>query len=277
MQFTCRHGADQHPRTDATKRTDNGACDVTGGANRPAGVILAGGAGRRIGGRKALVPLGGRPLISHVIDRIGPQVCGLGLNAEAEPDLDAFGLPTVPDILPASGPLGGILTAMDWARSLGAARVLTVAVDTPFLPADLVERLMATDAPAAYAVTDRRPPRDHGDLVRRMRDGLQETRRQRRSKGPRLDRGSIGAMPVMFEDADAFLNINTPETCGWRKCEAGEMTRFDTVIVADWSARATPSPARPSKDAIFLGICRDGYVATLYQRTRSRRCAASPA
>jgi molybdopterin molybdotransferase len=48
------------------------------------------------------------------------------------------------------------------------------------------------------------------------------------------------------------------------------MTRFDTVIVADWSARSTPSPARPSKDAIFLGICRDGYVATLYQRTRSQ-------
>jgi molybdopterin molybdotransferase len=48
------------------------------------------------------------------------------------------------------------------------------------------------------------------------------------------------------------------------------MTGFDTVVVADWSARATPSPARPSKDAIFLGICRDGYVATLYQRTRSQ-------
>jgi molybdopterin-guanine dinucleotide biosynthesis protein A len=38
-------------------------------------------------------------------------------------------------------PLGGILTALDWAQGLGEARVLTVAVDTPFLPADLVERL----------------------------------------------------------------------------------------------------------------------------------------
>jgi molybdopterin-guanine dinucleotide biosynthesis protein A len=210
MQFTCRHGADQHPRTDATKRTDNGACDVTGGANRPAGVILAGGAGRRIGGRKALVPLGGRPLISHVIDRIGPQVCGLGLNAEAEPDLDAFGLPTVPDILPASGPLGGILTAMDWARSLGAARVLTVAVDTPFLPADLVERLMATDAPAAYAVTTDGPHATTGLWSAGLRDGLQETV----DSGARKVRdwtAEIGAVPVMFEDADAFLNVNTPE------------------------------------------------------------------
>lgn len=47
------------------------------------------------------------------------------------------------------------------------------------------------------------------------------------------------------------------------------MRGFDTIVVADWSARSSPSPARPSKDAIFLGICRDGYVATLYQRTRS--------
>jgi molybdopterin molybdotransferase len=48
------------------------------------------------------------------------------------------------------------------------------------------------------------------------------------------------------------------------------LTGFHTIVVADWSARSAPSPARPSKDAIFLGICRDGYVATLYQRTRSQ-------
>jgi molybdopterin-guanine dinucleotide biosynthesis protein A len=49
--------------------------------------------------------------------------------------------------------LGGILTALDWAQGLGEARVLTVAVDTPFLPADLVERLATTGAPAVCAAT----------------------------------------------------------------------------------------------------------------------------
>jgi hypothetical protein len=73
----------------------------------------------------------------------------------------------------------------------------------------------------------------------------------------------------MFEDAAAFLNVNTPDDLlGWRRRGWDVMTGFDTIIVADWSARSTPSPARPGKDAIFLGICRDGYVATLYQRTR---------
>ncbi|MGP1356305.1 molybdopterin guanine dinucleotide synthesis [Roseicyclus sp.] len=45
---------------------------------------------------------------------------------------------------------------------------------------------------------------------------------------------------------------------------------FDTIVVVDWSARAVPSPARPTKDAIFIGICRHGHLATLYQRTRTQ-------
>lgn len=48
------------------------------------------------------------------------------------------------------------------------------------------------------------------------------------------------------------------------------MSGFDTVIVVDWSARSAPSPAKPSKDAIFLGVSRDGLVATLYRRTRAQ-------
>ncbi len=48
------------------------------------------------------------------------------------------------------------------------------------------------------------------------------------------------------------------------------MSGFDTVVVVDWSARSVPSPAKPGKDAIYLGICRDGCVATLYRRTRAQ-------
>ncbi|MDG4648987.1 hypothetical protein P6F26_11080 [Roseibacterium sp. SDUM158017] len=47
------------------------------------------------------------------------------------------------------------------------------------------------------------------------------------------------------------------------------MRRFDTVVVVDWSARSVPSPARPAKDAIFLGIARNGREEVLYSRTRA--------
>jgi hypothetical protein len=48
------------------------------------------------------------------------------------------------------------------------------------------------------------------------------------------------------------------------------MSAFHTVVVVDWSARSVPSPAKPSKDAIFLGLCRQGVAATIYQRTRAQ-------
>jgi hypothetical protein len=46
--------------------------------------------------------------------------------------------------------------------------------------------------------------------------------------------------------------------------------RFDRVIIVDWSGRATPSPARQSKDAIWVGQCDgDGEPRDLYFRTRA--------
>lgn len=43
---------------------------------------------------------------------------------------------------------------------------------------------------------------------------------------------------------------------------------FDSVIIVDWSARATPSPARPGKDAIWVGLCREDLQRSQYCRTR---------
>lgn len=112
------------------------------------GVILAGGQGRRIGGRKAEVLLGGLPLWRHVERRVEPQVSVLAVNG-----LDVVDFDVVSDGVPGLGPLGGILAAMVWARSRGAARVLTVAVDTPFLPLDLVERMAAVEGAIVVAET----------------------------------------------------------------------------------------------------------------------------
>ncbi len=48
------------------------------------------------------------------------------------------------------------------------------------------------------------------------------------------------------------------------------MPLFDTHVVVDWSARSTPSPARPSKDAIFWAVVRDGVLQAVdYARTRA--------
>ena len=121
-----------------------------------AGLLLAGGGARRMGGGdKCLRPLGGRPLLAHVIERLAGQVGQLVLNANGDGARFAnFGLPVVADSLPGmAGPLAGILTGMEWLRAnhSDVTMMVSVPTDGPFLPLDLVPRLAAAKSPARIA------------------------------------------------------------------------------------------------------------------------------
>lgn len=177
----------------------------------PVGMILAGGQSRRMGGGdKALAELGGAPMLTRVIDRLGPQVDALALNANGDPArFSGFGLPVVTDSVGGfAGPLAGILAAMDWAGAQGREAVVTVAADTPFFPPDLVARLAEVGAPAVVETPDGAQPifglwpvalRD--DLALALAGG---------SRKVGLWAEAIGARRVRFA-AEAFFNINTPE------------------------------------------------------------------
>jgi molybdenum cofactor guanylyltransferase len=108
-----------------------------------AGLILAGGAGRRMGGAdKAMLIVGGRTLIEICRDRFAPQVDALAVSANGDPDrFRPFDLPVLPDDAGDQGPLAGIVAGLGWAASIGATALATVAVDTPFFPLDMVRRL----------------------------------------------------------------------------------------------------------------------------------------
>ena len=112
------------------------------------GILLAGGASTRMGGGdKCLLPLGGRPLLRHVIERLRPQVEALVINANEDPVRFAqFGLPAIPDLIGGrQGPLAGVHAGIAWARANypEARFVITAAADTPFFPSDLVDRFLA--------------------------------------------------------------------------------------------------------------------------------------
>ena len=104
------------------------------------GVILAGGLARRMGnaaqGDKALLRLGDQPILTHVIERMRPQVDHLVINANGPPErFAAFGLPVVSDPIDGFvGPLAGVLAGMEWARDNvpEAKWIATIACDTPF-------------------------------------------------------------------------------------------------------------------------------------------------
>lgn len=116
------------------------------------------------GADKALLALGGRPLLARCIDRFEPQVERLALSANGPSARFAgFGLPVLPDdpALGRLGPLSGVLAGLKWAAPLGATALVTVAVDTPFFPPDLVPRLCLAAETAtqgcAIAATQGRP------------------------------------------------------------------------------------------------------------------------
>jgi molybdenum cofactor guanylyltransferase/molybdopterin-guanine dinucleotide biosynthesis protein MobB len=175
------------------------------------GLILAGGRSRRMGTDKAFVPLAGRPLLAHVIDRLAPQVDELVISSNAPAaNFAAYGAPVLPDVLDGfHGPLAGVHAAL--ARSPGAA-VVSVAVDLPLLPRDLVARLKAgwNGAHCRYAVCGGRhalailwPPGFADMLWNRLVQG-------RRGVWDWLEQHGEPIPVSPGNEADLRLNINTP-------------------------------------------------------------------
>jgi molybdenum cofactor guanylyltransferase len=107
-------------------------------------ILLCGGAGARMqGAEKPLLPLLGRPLLRHALDRILPQVDAALIVANREQAAyGALGAPVVNDgVYQGRGPLAGI------AAGLAAANtewVVSVPGDAPLLPRDLVQQLRQT-------------------------------------------------------------------------------------------------------------------------------------
>lgn len=110
------------------------------------GVILAGGSSSRMHfENKALLDLGGQPLITHVIAGATPQVGQLLINANR--DLERFAelsIPVMADPYGAeAGPLAGIRTGMQFCRKHfpNAQAVACFPADVPWFPLDIVAQL----------------------------------------------------------------------------------------------------------------------------------------
>ena len=111
-------------------------------------LLLAGGQSRRMGGgAKFLQELGGRTLLSRIIDTLRPQVTEMVLNMNMDiEDLAAPDIPVLKDSVSGfAGPLAGILTGLEYfnEKNVGVSHMLSVPTDAPFIPADLVSRLAA--------------------------------------------------------------------------------------------------------------------------------------
>ncbi len=174
-------------------------------------LILAGGGGRRMGGvDKGALLLGGRCLVDHLLARLAPQTDHILISGRHD---YGTGLPVIGDR--DDGPLGpaaGLWAALHWIEenSLETDGFMSAPVDGPFIPDNLFARLsggvgsaIACDAsgvqPAfAYWNCDAlhaalsTAPENYGFPLKALAD-------------------SVHAERVMFDEADAFLNVNSPE------------------------------------------------------------------
>jgi molybdopterin-guanine dinucleotide biosynthesis protein A len=122
-------------------------------------LILAGGQGRRLapagaaGVDKALVRLHDQPMLAHLLHHLRPQANRIALSAAGDPArFAAFGLPVLGDgAHRGAGPLAGVLAGLEWAAASGGEALLTLPVDTPFIPDDLATRLAPAPATACHA------------------------------------------------------------------------------------------------------------------------------
>jgi molybdopterin-guanine dinucleotide biosynthesis protein A len=164
-------------------------------------------------------------MLTRVIERLRPQVAGVAINLNADPDpASAFGLEVVPDTIPGFvGPLAGILAAMRHTvrKSPGASHVLTVPVDTPLFPKSLAARLKTAitsggEIAVAFSAGEMHPLFALWPVA--LADDLEawihaDEKRRVRAFIARHESAAVEfpLIPTAAGPLDPFFNINTPE------------------------------------------------------------------
>jgi molybdopterin-guanine dinucleotide biosynthesis protein A len=183
------------------------------------GLILAGGRAQRMGGiDKGLIPFLGKPLIESAIKRLGSQVGPILINANRNITKYAtYGYPVIMDETPDfSGPLAGFSAGL---KVCNTPYLLTAPCDSPLLPTDLGIKLATEmtrgDFQLVYAST-----KEINDKVWAqpvfclMRADLKAPLETFIKKGDlKIDRWfkELHSSTVVFDDVQAFANVNTPE------------------------------------------------------------------
>jgi molybdopterin-guanine dinucleotide biosynthesis protein A len=187
-----------------------------------AGVLLAGGLARRMGGGdKPLRTIGGHTILDLVIARMRPQAAALVLNANGDPArFAAYGLPVVADsVADNPGPLAGVLAGLDWTAATrpDCPTVVSVPTDAPFLPGDLVARMAAQmaaeGADLACAASAGQAHPVIGLWPVRLRENLRRALADEGIRKVDVWTARYRLVTVSFDDkpVDPFFNANRPE------------------------------------------------------------------
>jgi len=185
------------------------------------GAVLAGGASRRFGRDKAAASVGGIPMIQRAVEALSP-LCDEVVVVSSRDDTPVGPWRVIPDLRGPMGPLGGLETALTWARDRASDSVFVLACDLPLVDESLVRAVIAApdDAPA-------HAPRRDGDpdfeplcalyktsclsTATRLLDGGERAARSlfEAVGGSRVEVGHVSS--EQDAGASALLNVNTED------------------------------------------------------------------
>lgn len=180
-----------------------------------AGVVLAGGASRRMGRTKALIEVEGRTMADRVLDAIRAVGAEPVVLVGGDPvELAMLSAPVVADRYPGEGPVGGVLTALDHVAAQGSAvAALILPCDLADITPDALWPLVEAAAGDAHsrvwvAATDRMEP-----MCALWSLEARRTVRDRFLAGDRAVHRVISelAHTTVTVDAGALRNVNRPD------------------------------------------------------------------
>ena len=181
------------------------------------GAILAGGSSRRLGQDKVTLKLGDKPLAHWVAEALAPAVADLWLVTNHPQAHVSLGLPLVTDLVPFQGPLGGLATALFYART---PWVLLASADAPVLTPDLALALAGVagklSRPALVCRSERGVEPFPGLYAVRLLSRVQEFLQEDRSFIAFLERlrpqvWGTETWKTFDDEGASFLNLNQPE------------------------------------------------------------------
>ncbi len=116
---------------------------MKGVKQEPFGIVLAGGKSRRFGTSKTLAEIGGLPMASRAVAVLKRAGLSVGVISSEDGLNEVLGVEVRADVEPEKGPVGGLLTALEWSEQIGRSGVFLLGCDMPLMSAKVVRALLS--------------------------------------------------------------------------------------------------------------------------------------
>ncbi len=202
---------------------------ATNPGQRIFGAVLAGGESRRFGRPKALAEVAGSLLARRCADTL--ISAGLSVGIVADTQIGAtLGVRSRPDLEPGLGPLGGLWTALEWARERSDTGVFLLGCDMPLITTEVIRIVIERSGKAA--VTAPVGPTGPQPLCALYRLAcLPEVEKRARSPDRSLH-GLLDAAEATLVNRETIATIADPEVVFWNVNTEEDGVRAEELLRA---------------------------------------------